>query len=209
MTDPETQTYATNTDGTISITSDGKAMRYVKESDLLAVKGASDTARKEYESNVAQHNTTLAEANRVKDETHQTLLKERAAHEQSESGLQELPTLRTKVGELETTNATLTEGSGKLTEELTGMKRSVFVTQYKVDPEKVKDMGLDQLREAEKNFSLVGFSPNVKPANYDGKVGAGNGGTAPTTVLEGCANELVLAREMAAKKRSGDADYTP
>lgn len=204
------QTYTPNQDGTFTINLDGKATKLVKESDLLAVKGASETARKEYESAQTKYQTDLAEANRVKDESHTQLLQERAAKEQLEKDAQEGANLKTKVGELETTNATLEQSRGKLEEELTGMKRSTLVTQFKVDEAKVKDMNLDQLRQTESSLQLVGVG-NPKPANYDGGGGGAGGGTAPTSVLDQAKQELKIAREIQQKKRAGtfDPDYKP
>lgn len=208
MTEP--QTWTPNQDGTFTINLDGKATKLVKESDLLAVKGASETARKEYESTQAKYQTDLAEANRVKDESHTQLVQERAAKELLEKDAQEGANLKTKVGELETTNATLEGSRSKLEEELTGMKRSTLVTQFKVDEAKVKEMNLDQLRQTESSLQLVGVG-NPKPANYDGGSGGAGGGTAPTSVLEQAKEELKLAREIQQKKRAGtfDPDYKP
>jgi hypothetical protein len=88
-------------------------------------------------------------------------------------------------------------------DELLGTKRAIFSTQYKVDQEKVKDMSLDQLREAEKNFELVGFqsSPD-KPAKYDGG-GGGGGAITPMSPVEQAKSEIALARELQAKKATG------
>ena len=206
----ETQTYTTNPDGSINIEADGKATKYVKESDLLAVKGASETARREYESTIAKHQADITEANRVRDETHQTLLQERTAKEQLEKDGQEVATLRTKVGELETNLTAGDTTRRQLEEELLGMKRSTFGIKYKVDPEKVKEMSLDQLREAEKNFTAVGFNPaNPKPANYDGGPGGAGGISAPLSPIEQAKEELKVARQLQAKMRAGDSDYNP
>ena len=207
------QTFTLNQDGTITINLDGKSTRFAKESDLLAVKGASETALKEYESSQSKYQTDLAEANRVKDETRQELLKERAAKEQMEKDSLEAATLRTKVGELETESASQKEARGKLEEELTGIKRIVLTKDYKVDEAKVKDMNLDQLRETEKIFGVVGFSPKpAQAANYDGGPGAPGGAGTPLTPIEQAKQEIVIARKIQADKRAGkviDQDYQP
>ena len=59
-------------------------------------------------------------------------------------------------------------------EKLLTLLRKNFVSNYKVDPEKVKSMSLDQLSEAEKNLELLGVKPGTKPANFD--VTGGNNG---------------------------------
>jgi len=194
------QTYQFEPDGSIKITVDGKSVKYVKESDLLTVKGASEQSRNDYENQLAKHQADLAEANRLHDETKQTLLQERAAKEQLEAKAQEAATLTTKVGELEgQLNAAKTSGE-ELTNELLGIKRTTFVEQFKVDPEKVKEMDLNQLRDAEKHFTLVGFSPAPsQPARYDGGTGGVGGDGAKLSPHEQAKIEIQLAREGKAK----------
>jgi len=205
----DSQTFAVKPDGTFTIKLDGKDTTLVKESDLLTVKGSSETARADYEKAVAKHQTDLAEANRVKDETHNLLNQERAAKEQLEKDAQESATHKTRVGELETENAGIKDARSKLEEELTGMKRSNLVTIFKVDESKVKDMTLDQLRTTESSLQLV-VAPG-KPANYDGGSGGAGGVSTPLTVIEQSKQELKVAREIQAKKRAGtfDPDYKP
>ena len=199
-------TYAVNQDNTISISVEGRPIRYAKESDLLTVKGASETARREHETSTAKYQADLAEANRVTGETHQTLLQERAAKEQFEKDSKELPTLRTRVGELELESAGHKTARGKAEEELTGLLRAQFGTKYHVDPEKIATMTLDQLREAERNFVTVGFTPTIAPANYDKNGGGGGAGDAKKSPIEQAGQELALARQQQAKRRAGLAD---
>jgi len=202
----ENQTFARNEDGTISITVEGRPIRYAKESDLLTVKGASETARREYETNLAKYQADLANANRITGETHQTLLQERAAKEQFEKDSKELPSLRTRLGELETESAGHKTARGKAEEELTGLLRAQFGTKYHVDPEKIATMTLDQLREAERNFVTVGFTPVIAPANYDKNGGGGGTGDVKKTGIEQAGQELAIARQQQAKRRAGIAD---
>lgn len=211
MTD-DVQTFARVDDHTITIKDGGKDVRYVPESDLLTVKGASETARGEYEATVAKHQTTIAEGNRLHEETKQKLLQETAAKEQVTKRAGEADTLETKVGELQTSLNTADESRRTVEGELLERVRTTFTTQYKVDPEKVKDMDLSALREAEENLKLVGFSPTGdKPANYDGGAGAAGAGTPPRTQIEQANEELKIARSIQAKRRAGtnDPDYKP
>lgn len=202
------QTYSFEPDGSIKIQVDGKSVKYVKESDLLTVKGASEQARKEYEDQLSKHQADLATANSKYDELRQASLQKDAALEQLQTKANEHATLTTKVGELESQLTAADEKRRTLEDELLGVKRDTFVKAYKVDPDKVKDMSLDQLREAEKSFGMVGFNANPKqPANYDGGAGGG-GGTAPVTPIEQAKSEIALAREMQAKK-ARDPNYNP
>jgi len=204
-----TLTYTTNLDGTICIKADGKDVRYAKESDLLEVKGASDTARKQYDEATTKHQTEMAEANRVRDEGHTELLKERAAKELLEKQVEETATLRTKVGELEQSVTAAGEGRKQLEDELLGVRRASFGARYKTDPEKVKTMTLDQLREADKTLDLIGFAPTpTQPANYDGKGSGGDGASAPQTELEKAKEEIRVTRENQAKQRAGISSPT-
>jgi len=175
------------------------------------VKGASETARREHETSTAKYQADLAEANRVTGETHQTLLQERAAKEQFEKDSKELPSLRTRLGELELESAGHKTARGKAEEELTGMLRAEFGTKYKVDPEKIATMTLDQLREAERNFVTVGFTPVIAPANYDKNGGGGGAGDAKLNPIQQAGQELAIARQQQAKRRAGgaDQDLTP
>jgi len=204
----DAQTFTPNQDGTFTISLDGKDTKLVKESDLLAVKGASETARTEYETNLAKHHTDLAEANRLKDEEHQQLLQERSAKELAETQATEGATFKTKVGELETKLTAAEDGRKQLEEELLGTKKSTLITFYHVKEDALKDKDLPQLRSMEDTLKIVGI-PSGKPANYDGGGGGGTP-TTPTTVLEGAKQELAVAREIQRKKRAGeDADYKP
>jgi len=165
-----------NQDGSITIKIDGKDIKFVKESDLGAVKGA----LKDKDGEVSKLQASLATANTKYDESHQEVLKERAAREAVEKDAQESATFKTRVGELETELAGHKESSGKLTEKLTEQTRSRLVDGFKIDAEKIKDMALEDLEKTEANLLLVGAKP--APANFDGKAG---GGTITPSDLQG------------------------
>lgn len=193
----KTQTFTTNEDGSYNFTIDGKPIRAVKESDLLAVKGGAEKKEGELLSQIA-------EANRLKDEAHNLYLQEQAAKEQSEEQAKEGATLKTKVGELETQLNATQESRKQLEEELLGMKRSNLAIHYKVSEESLKDKDMGQLKSLEDALQLVGSKG--KPANYDvGPTGVGVG--APTTVLEQCKSEIAFAKEQQKRSASGDSDY--
>ena len=199
--------YTRNQDGSIKVKVDGVESDYVLKTDLVNVKTASEAARKEYETAIAKHNTDLAEANRVHEDTRQKLLQEQARIEQLTTDTQETATLRTKVGELETTLSTTNQAKTNLEQEFLGMRRTAFGAKYKIDAEKVNAMSLDQLREAEKNFDTVGFNPaNPKPANYDGGDGLGGQPPGARTPIEQCSVELDIARKQKAARVTGSND---
>ena len=177
----ETGTFTFNKDGSIDIPVEGKPTRFVKESDLLAVKGGMESRVKEWEGKEATFNTSLAEANRLRDEAHQNLLKVQAEREQLVSNAQESATLKSKVGELEKTIATLREGGSKLELELAGRMRHALATLHGATEEALKDKNLEQLRNLEDAAKIL-VGGRVRQANYDGgKVGAV---VAPETPLD-------------------------
>ncbi len=157
-------------DGSIKIKVDGKEVKYVKESDLGAVKGALSTKDGE----VTKLQADLATANTKASESHQDVLKGRAALEVAEKGSGESATLKTKVGELETKVADLEKAGGETATRLTDRVRSTLVDGFKIPEDKVKDMALDALEQTEKTLILTGAKP--ASANYDGKGGGGEGG---------------------------------
>jgi len=152
-----------NKDNSITIKVDGKDAKYVLESDL----GAVNSAKEKLEGEVTKLQANLATANTKYDESHQDVLKERAAKEVAEKEGKESATLKEKVGELETKMADLTKVGGETTTKLTDRVRKGLVEGYKIDAEKVKDMALEDLEKTEANLVLVGAKP--APANYDGK----------------------------------------
>lgn len=191
------QTFAPNDDGSFSLTfADGKIVKAVKESDLLAVKGGAEKKEGEL---LGQ----IAEANRKADETHQDLLKETTAREQFETKAQEGDTLKTKVSELETNLSAAGESRKQLEEQLLGMTRTHLTTFYQAGEDSVKDKDQVQLNNMVETLKALG---KKAPANYDG--GGGGGGTppTPTTKLEECKGEIALARTLQ-KQSPGDTDF--
>ena len=152
-------------DGTVTIRIDGKDVKFVRNSDLGAVKASLESK----ESEVTKLQASLADANTKYDVSHQEVLKERAAKEQLESGAAEHATSKVKVGELEKQVAELIESSGKTTQELTDRLRAHITATYKVGPEKIKDTTLEGLKSIENTFQITGVAPAA--ANYDGTMG--------------------------------------
>ena len=172
----DTQADNFNQDGSITLKVDGSSVKYVKESDLGAVK----VQLKDKEGEVTKLQTSLASANTKADTSHQSLLQERAAKEQFETKANESDTLKTKVGELTTEVAGLKTSSGETATRLTERVRKTLTDGYKIDAEKIKDMALDKLLDTENTLILTGVKP--APANYDGKGGSGG---SPADELKG------------------------
>ena len=170
MTEPNL-TYTVNTDGSISIVGeDNKKVKYVKESDLGAVK----VQLKDKESEVTKLQTDLAGATTKYDTAHQDVLKERAAKEQLEKDAQEAGTLKTQLEGLTTKLANLEKVSGETSTKLTERLRTQLMAQYKITEDKLKDKALADLETMESTLQLTGVA--TVPANYDGKGGGGGSG---------------------------------
>lgn len=181
-------TYTFNTDGSIDIPVEGKPTRFVKESDLLAVKGSSETKAREWETEKSgwevektKFNTDLAEANRLRNESHTALLAEQAAREQLVTTYADYETHKTRVSELETEIGSHKESLGKQEIELTERIRQNLIQVYGASEDAVKDQTLDQLRNLETAAKIIG--PKVIPAKYDGGP-PGPGGGAPEAGLD-------------------------
>lgn len=167
----EDRTYTTNSDGSITIKGeDGKNVKFVKESDLGAVK----VQLKDKEGEVTKLQTDLAGTTTKYDTAHQDVLKERAAKEQLEKDAREAGTFKTKMEELTTELAGLKTSSGETATKLTERLRNQLITLYKVPEDKLKDKALADLETIESTLQLTGVA--TVPANYDGKTGGSGGG---------------------------------
>ncbi len=180
------ENFTFNHDGSVDLPVEGVTTRFVKESDLLAVKGGFGTKEKDWETEKASFNTQLAEANRLRDESNALLLQERAAKEQLTTKYGDYDTQKTRVGELETETGTLKESIGKFEEELVGRIRHTLIMQNGASEEAVKEKTLPQLRNLEEAARVFGNGKGKQevPARYDGGQGGPAGGSAPETPTE-------------------------
>jgi len=180
------ENFTFNHDGSVDLAVEGAKVRFVKESDLLAVKGGSEQKEKDWENEKASFNTQLAEANRLRDESNTLLQQERAAKEQLTTKYGDYDTHRVRVGELETETGTLKESIGKFEEELVGRIRHNLITQNGASEEAVKDKTLPQLRNLEEAARVFGNGNKKQgvPARYDGGQGGPAGGTVPEAPID-------------------------
>lgn len=178
------ENFTFNHDGSVDLTVEGAKVRFVKESDLLAVKGGSTQKETDWETEKASFNTQLAETNRLRDESNTLLQQERAAKEQLTTKFGDYDTQKVRVGELETETGTLKESIGKFEDELVGRIRHNLITQNGASEEAVKDKTLPQLRNLEEAARVFGNGNKNKegiPARYDGGQGVPGGGSVPET----------------------------
>jgi len=181
------ENFTFNHDGSVDLPIEGVMTRFVKESDLLAVKGGSEQKEKDWENEKASFNTQLAEANRLRDESNALLLQERAAKEQLATKYADYDTHKVRVGELEAENGTLKESISKYDEELAGRIRHNLIMYNGASEEAVKDKTLPQLRNLEEAARVFGNGNKGKegvPARYDGGQGGPAGGSVPESALD-------------------------
>lgn len=170
-----------NQDGSVELPVEGKPTRFVKESDLLAVKGSKEKSEQDWEQEKGKFQTDLAEANRLREESHQQLLQTQAERDNLTEQYKDYDTHKTRVGELETEI-----GSGK--EKLTGYEKELAERMRQAlvgagaTEDSLKDKTLDQLRNLEEAARVFGREVKAKPANYDG--GKPSGGTVSEAPLD-------------------------
>jgi len=177
-------TYTNNDDGSINVELEGQPTRFVKEADLLAVKGASKTRTDEWENEKAQFNSQLAESNRLRDESNQKSLQERATLEKLQEQYKDYETHKVRVGELETEVAGHKETVGKHETELTERIRQSLIANHGAHEDALKDKTLDQLRSLEEAAKVFGSGTTIVPANYAGGPGGPGGGAAPEKPID-------------------------
>ena len=199
MTQPQEQVKLTfNQDGSVNLPVDGKPIRFVKEADLLAVKGGVQNREKEWNDKEAQFNTQLAEANRLREETHQTLLKTQTERDNLKEQYKDYDTHKKRAGELEAELGSHKERLTKVENALAERMRQALVGAGATE-EQLKDKTLDQLRSLEEAAKVFGKELKAKPANYDG--GKQGGGSVPETSLDRA--KRILEEHEAAGRRIG------
>ena len=184
-----TGTFKTNEDHSISLPlgENNVPIRYVKESDLLTVKGGAETKATEWGTKEAKFNTDLAEANRLREESHQALLEAQAKGEQLTTQVANYDTVKTKVGELETEIGSHKESVEKLQTELVSRIRLNLIGNGATE-EALTEKTLDQLRNLEEAARILGNNGKGGKvpalANYAGGSGGPGGGSTNKTEFE-------------------------
>ena len=181
-----------NRDGSIAVTlPDGKVVNFVKESDLGAVKSASEGKDGEITHLKAEILSLTAKVG----ETHQTLLQERTVKEQLEAKVSQHATLEKEVGELRTKMADLEKVSGKVNIDLADRVKKNLITTYKVREDVLKDKALGELQQMEQTLTLVGIVPNSGQANFDRSFGFGGTGSPTKTADDYIREGLALTKK--------------
>jgi DNA repair exonuclease SbcCD ATPase subunit len=167
MPEGDNSTYTANEDGSITVKdAEGKEIRFVKEADLLAVKGSAEAAERRAKSEVETAKGSL-------NQTHQQLLQ---AEAQVETLKEELAKGTGTVEELAKVKQDLetAQGSAKsLGDKVLEYRKQIIVATFKVSPDAVKDKTLEQLDLFEDALKAVGAGKGA--GNF--AIGGGAGGT--------------------------------
>ena len=91
-------TFKAEQDGAFSVMVDKQPTRLVRESDLVAVKGASAERQTKWEKEQADLTAKVAEATKVSETHRQTVLQEQALREQLSQKYGDYDTLKSRVG---------------------------------------------------------------------------------------------------------------
>jgi hypothetical protein len=169
-----------NQDGSVEIPVDGKPTRFVKEADLLAVKGSREKIEKDWETEKTSFQTKLAEANRLREESHAQFLQAQAANTTLAEQFKDHDTLKARAGELEQELGTHKEKLTAHEKELASRIRQNLIGSGAAE-DSLKDKTLDQLRNLEEAAKIFG-GHKPQPPRYDG--GRPGGGSAPETPLD-------------------------
>lgn len=192
-------TYVANKDGTIVVKdSEGKEVRYAKETDLLAVKGSSEaakgaaeTAAKAASESQVTHKAEIETANTNLETTRQQLLQAEAKattlEEQVKAGTGTTEELKKAKDELETAK----KSGEELTTKALEYRRQIIVATFGIPADTVKEKTMEQLDNYEEALKAVIATKGI--GNY--AIGGGGGGPAPTDPLERAKATLAAAME--------------
>ena len=166
--------------------------KMIPESDLMAVKRAAESKEKEFSTQIETLQSQLVEANRIKEEKHNSLIQAQASHSQLEEKLKDYEAAKSKSEELQTKLTTIEASVSGLNTKLLDQKKQLLTTQYQIGTEALEGKTVEQLDLLEEALKLVG-----KPAKQTTTVDLGGGGAAvpPTSVLERCSQEIAAIRE--------------
>ena len=190
-------------DGAVEVPIDGKNARFVRETDLLAVKSGKEKSEKDWGTERSKFQTDLAESIRLREESHSQLLQAQTANTTLTEQFKDHDTIKARVSELETNEATGKDVLTKLEADLTA-RISRNLINAGATAEILKDKTLDQLRNLEEAAKIFGGNGG-KPPSYD--TGKGGGGSAPESALDRA--KRILAENEEKGHRMGSRSTAP
>lgn len=200
MGDNDSLTYTANKDGTIAIRdSEGKEVRYAKETDLLAVKGSTEVAEKRAkelsqaaEDSQKTHTAEIATANTNLETTRQQVLQAEAKvsslEEKVKEGTGSIEELVKVKQELEAAK----KGGEELSNKALEYRRQVIISTYGIPADTIKEKTMEQLDYYEEALKAVIATKGI--GNY-AIGGGGGGGPAPSDPLERAKQTIAQAMD--------------
>lgn len=185
MSNGDSQTYTVNDDGTIVIKgSDGKEVRYAKESDLLTVKGTAEKERRDLtEAHEAAITAKSAEVETAKTElatVNQSLLQAVAAKEQIEEQAKESAGSKEELAGVKEQLVNAQASVEGLTNKALEYRRTIIANTYGIPVDSLKEKTIVQLDHYEEALKAVVSAKGVGPY----AIGGGGGAPATETPME-------------------------
>jgi len=163
-------------DGTLVIKGeDGNEVRYVKEADLLAVKGSKENVEKAAKEAEAARDSAIAEANSKVDAEHQKVLQAEARVSSLEEQVRQGGGSAAELAKATADLAAAKTSSEELGNKFLELKRNVITQAYGVPKETVANKDLAALEVYEEALKAVIGDKSI--GNF--AVGAGGGGQNP------------------------------
>jgi hypothetical protein len=187
-------TVTVNQDGSVVVPIEGKPVRFVKESDLLAVKGGAEKVKSDFDALTNQHSTVVNDWTGKFNAEHQAHLQTQAAHEQLKTTAKDLESKAARLADLEKDITAAKESGKQLSDKLLGRVKA-SLTSLGLKEDVFKDKNLNQLEEMENLAAAMGKQPG-KPV-FDRGSGAGSSSNTASR-MDGLAAEIAAAR---AKRR--------
>ena len=171
------------------VTVEGKEVKVVPESDLIAAKRGLEGKVDELK---LQYDKLLSEAKTTADGHYTNLLKEKSSAEELTKKLSTLESLPTKVQELTTLFENTYKAHTDLFTQHTDLKRNYLKELYALPDDKLTGKSMEDLSILETGLKAAGIKPRTG-GGYD--MGAGAGAATTKSGVDLCADELAATKK--------------
>jgi len=171
------------------MTVEGKEIKVVPESDLIAAKRGLESKVDELKT---QYDGLLSESKKTADGHYTNLLKEKSSAEELMKKVKELEPLPTKVQELTTLFETGYKNYTDLMGQHTDLKRNYLKELYALPDDKLTGKSIEDLSILETGLKAAGIKPRTG-GGYD--MGSGAGGDTTKSGVDLCADELAATKK--------------
>lgn len=171
------------------MTVEGKEIKVVPESDLIAAKRGLEGKVDELKT---QYDGLLSESKKTADGHYQNLLKEKSSAEELMKKVKELEPLPTKVQELTTLFETGYKNYSDLLNQHTDLKKNYLKELYGLPDDKLTGKSIEDLSTLEMGLKAAGIKPRTG-GGYDMGTGGASGST--KTGVDLCADEIAAIKK--------------